>query len=157
MINEDIKINLFEENEFITTGRIDSSYNYDKSSETTLDEENENLEIKNFKNLKLIKFISNYLLELIEENIKNKRVEFINDSFNGKNIYDIPIYDYINRIISLSEIEENTIICSLIYINKINEFSNLIFIFFILIKYNEDFIYSKVDYLKINKIEIDFI
>jgi hypothetical protein len=29
MINEDIKINLFEENEFITTGRIDSSYNYD--------------------------------------------------------------------------------------------------------------------------------
>ena len=174
MINEDIKINLFEENEFITTGRIDSSYNYDKSSETTLDEENENLEIKNFKNLKLIKFISNYLLELIEENIKNKRVKFINDSFNGKNIYDIPIYDYINRIISLSEIEENTIICSLIYMNKINEIKpiskfNVHKLFFssvlTSIKYNEDFIFSNIDYAKfgyltlkeINKMEFDFI
>ncbi len=70
-------------------------------------------EIKNYENLKLNNFISNYLLELIEENIKNKRIKFINDSFNGKNIYDIPIYDYINRIISLSQIEENTLICSL--------------------------------------------
>jgi hypothetical protein len=30
-INEDITINLFEENEFIINGRIDSSYNYNKS------------------------------------------------------------------------------------------------------------------------------
>ena len=30
-INEDITINLFEENEFIINGRIDSSYNYNTS------------------------------------------------------------------------------------------------------------------------------
>ncbi len=33
-INQDIKINLLEENEFIINRRTDSSYNYEKSTET---------------------------------------------------------------------------------------------------------------------------
>ncbi len=152
---------------------LDNSNISEKSTETENEEENiENLNKPKY--CKLSEKINETIEKMIDNNKKNKRRKIIKDSFTGKTLPKILLKEYINRIIIYTEIEKNTLISSLIYIDKIDkkkpitEF-NVHRIFFtailISIKYNEDDIlkndyYSKiagVSLNEINKMEFDFI
>ena len=152
---------------------LDNSNISEKSTETENEEENiENLNKPKY--CKLSEKINKTIEKMIENNKKNKRRKIIKDSFTGKTLPKILLKEYINRIIIYTEIEKNTLISSLIYIDKIDkkkpitEF-NIHRIFFtailISIKYNEDDILKNDYYAKIagvnlneiNKMEFDFI
>ena len=157
---------------------LNSSLLSEKSISTNdgnITEDEESLiELAKVKNLKLSSLISKVLEKIINNNKINKRYKLKRDIFTGKSLPKITLIDYINRIITYSDSEINTIICSLIYIDRINKIKainefNIHRIFFtavlVSIKYNEDIIfnndyYSKVAGVKlneINKMELEFI
>ena len=157
---------------------LNSSLLSEKSISTNdgnITEDEESLiELAKAKNVKLSSLISKVLEKIINNNKINKRYKLRRDIFTGKSLPKIPLIDYINRIITYSDSEMNTLICSLIYIDRINKIKainefNIHRIFFtavlISIKYNEDIIfnndyYSKVAGVKlneINKMELEFI
>ena len=157
---------------------LNSSFLSEKSISTNdgnITEDEESLiELAKVKNLKLSSLISKVLEKIINNNKINKRYKLRRDIFTGKSLPKITLIDYINRIITYSDSEINTLICSLIYIDRINKIKainefNIHRIFFtavlISIKYNEDIIfnndyYSKVAGVKlneINKMELEFI
>ena len=157
---------------------LNSSLLSEKSISTNdgnITEDEESLiELAKVKNVKLSSLISKVLEKIINNNKINKRYKLRRDIFTGKSLPKITLIDYINRIITYSDSEINTIICSLIYIDRINKIKainefNIHRIFFtavlISIKYNEDIIfnndyYSKVAGVKlneINKMELEFI
>ncbi len=140
-----------------------------------IESEEEEISInKQNRNCKLSNKITSIIEKLIDNNKKNKRRKISKDIFTGKTIPKINLNDYINRIIAYTEIEKNTLICSLIYLDEIDkkkpitEF-NIHRIFFsavlISIKYNEDDIFKNDYYAKIsgvtlneiNKMESNFI
>ena len=157
---------------------LNSSFLSEKSISTNdgnITEDEESLiELAKVKNVKLSSLISKVLEKIINNNKINKRYKLRRDIFTGKSLPKITLIDYINRIITYSDSEINTLICSLIYIDRINKIKainefNIHRIFFtavlISIKYNEDIIfnndyYSKVAGVKlneINKMELEFI
>ena len=157
---------------------LNSSLLSEKSISTNdgnITEDEESLiELAKVKNVKLSSLISKVLEKIINNNKINKRYKLRRDIFTGKSLPKITLIDYINRIITYSDSEMNTLICSLIYIDRINKIKainefNIHRIFFtavlISIKYNEDIIfnndyYSKVAGVKlneINKMELEFI
>ena len=157
---------------------LNSSLLSEKSISTNdgnITEDEESLiELAKVKNVKLSSLISKVLEKIINNNKINKRYKLTRDIFTGKSLPKITLIDYINRIITYSDSEMNTLICSLIYIDRINKIKainefNIHRIFFtavlISIKYNEDIIfnndyYSKVAGVKlneINKMELEFI
>ena len=157
---------------------LNSSLLSEKSISTNdgnITEDEESLiELAKVKNVKLSSLISKVLEKIINNNKINKRYKLKRDIFTGKSLPKITLIDYINRIITYSDSEINTLICSLIYIDRINKIKainefNIHRIFFtavlISIKYNEDIIfnndyYSKVAGVKlneINKMELEFI
>ena len=80
------------------------------------------IEEENELKIQIAKSIISVLTELIEINQKNINQMNLNlddDIFNSKSIPNISIYDYIIRIIEYSDVEENTLILSLIYIDII--------------------------------------
>ena len=102
------------------------------------------------------KYLPNYL-KIIHSQKNNK--------FSTSNIPKISINDYLNRIETYSEIEKNTLIIALIYIDKFCQMSNIILTPFNVhrilfcailtsIKYNEDQIYEFKYYAKIAGISI---
>ena len=136
--------------------------------------EEEEISIRKNRNCKLAKSISEILDKLTLRPIKNFKKRILKDSFTGKRFPNITIYDYINRIITYTEIEENTLICSLIYIDKLEQKKQVtkfnvhrIFFSAILssIKYNEDEYFNNEYYAKVagvtinelNKMEYDFL
>ena len=157
---------------------LNSSLLSEKSISTNdgnITEDEESLiELAKVKNVKLSSLISKVLEKIINNNKINKRYKLRRDIFTGKSLPKITLIDYINRIITYSDSEINTLICSLIYIDRINKIKainefNIHRIFFtavlISIKYNEDIIfnndyYSQVAGVKlneINKMELEFI
>ena len=157
---------------------LNSSLLSEKSISTNdgnITEDEESLiELAKVKNVKLSSLISKVLEKIINNNKINKRYKLKRDIFTGKSLPKITLIDYINRIITYSDSEINTLICSLIYIDRINKIKainefNIHRIFFtavlVAIKYNEDIIfnndyYSKVAGVKlneINKMELEFI
>ena len=157
---------------------LNSSFLSEKSISTNdgnITEDEESLiELAKVKNLKLSSLISKVLEKIINNNKINKRYKLRRDIFTGKSLPKITLIDYINRIITYSDSEINTLICSLIYIDRINKIKainefNIHRIFFtavlVAIKYNEDIIfnndyYSQVAGVKlneINKMELEFI
>ena len=157
---------------------LNSSLLSEKSISTNdgnITEDEESLiELAKVKNVKLSSLISKVLEKIINNNKINKRYKLRRDIFTGKSLPKITLIDYINRIITYSDSEINTLICSLIYIDRINKIKainefNIHRIFFtavlVAIKYNEDIIfnndyYSKVAGVKlneINKMELEFI
>ena len=133
----------FEENLNNSKKEFDSSFESEISS--LIIEDNNIFNIVNSINL--------VLTELVEINNKNENNLNSNENniFNSKSIPNISILDYLNRIIEFSNIEENTLIAGLIYINKIEKIIkitkyNIHKILFscilIAIKYFEDEIYS---------------
>ena len=157
---------------------LNSSLLSEKSISTNdgnITEDEESLiELAKVKNVKLSSLISKVLEKIINNNKINKRYKLRRDIFTGKSLPKITLIDYINRIITYSDSEINTLICSLIYIDRINKIKainefNIHRIFFtavlISIKYNEDDIFKNDYYAKIagvnlneiNKMEFDFI
>ena len=113
----------------------------------------------------LIEKINSILISLIEENknLKNYKEKIILQKkliFESQEIPPISIKDYLYRIQSFSEVEDNTLIISLIYIDKICDNASIIlteynvhkilFVSILLaIKYNEDTFYDNKYYSKI--------
>ena len=113
----------------------------------------------------LIENISAILESLIEENKNLQNYHELiskqkNLIFNSPDIPSISIQDYLYRVHSFSEVEDNTLILALIYIDKICDISSIILseyniykILFtsivIAIKYNEDLYYDNKYYARI--------
>ena len=135
---------------------MDSSTNDYESSERNSHKSNDLLIIDN---------ISDILLSLIEENknLYNYEEEISKQKksiFFSTEIPSISIKDYLYRIHKYTEVEYNTLILALIYIDKICEKASIILSEFnihlilftsiiIAIKYNEDLYYDNKYYAKI--------
>lgn len=106
--------------------------------------------------------ISNILTMVLEENknFKNYREILIKQNkliFTAKSVPKISIFDYLVRILKYTFIERNTLIISLIYIDRLCELSKITLTYYnihrilvgailIAIKYNEDSIYNNKYY-----------
>jgi len=108
----------------------------------------------------LLKEIATTLNSIIQESNKNKNHHKDNSLFSRQQVPKISIFDYLLRIQKYSDIEDSTIIISLIYIDRICKKKGIILskynihrlIFtaiLIAIKYNEDIIYDNLYYSKI--------
>ena len=83
----------------------------------------EDLIEKNHKKDSIILLINNIILQLIKQNESKKNYNSIiknqkNNIFSYKKIPNLSVLDYLIRIQKYSKIEENTLICSLIYIDR---------------------------------------
>ena len=150
--------------------------------DSEINEETEDMnEEKNINNLELIKVISDILSAIIKENEKLPNIKQIilkqkKMCFSEKTIPNILIYDYLKRIQEYTFIERNTLILSLIYIDRLctlgqitlthyNVHRILFGAILISIKYNEDTFYGNNYYAEIagvklnelNSIEYNFI
>ena len=150
--------------------------------DSEINDETEDMNIeKNINNLELIKVISDILSAIIEENEKLPNIKQIilkqkKMFFSEKTIPNILIYDYLKRIQEYTFIERNTLILSLIYIDRLctlgqvtlthyNVHRILFGAILISIKYNEDTFYGNNYYAEIagvklselNSIEYNFI
>ena len=152
------------------------SFNSEEDSNNSMDEEinqTEESEIEKIEltNLYLIKAISSSLTIILEENQnlnnyqeklrKQKRLLFTSSS-----IPNISIYDYLIRIQRYSIMEKNTLILSLIFIDRLCEYNNIILTYnnvhrilfvsiVIAIKYNEDKFYDNKYYAQIGGISLN--
>jgi hypothetical protein len=135
--------------------------------------------LKNYKNT--IAAISKILLEIIEDNISDRE---INDSiakqkdspFNAKKKPVVEVKIYLERIVRYTNLEESTLVLSLIYIDQLcskNDFIltplNIHRVLFVsilcAIKYNEDDFYANTYYAKVagisgielNNLEYEFL
>ena len=114
------------------------------------------------------------LIEKNQKNINNNNLNLDDDIFNSKSIPNISTYDYMLRIVEYSNLEENTLILSLIYIDKIarikkitkyNIYKYLITSVLIALKYNEDEIYNNnyysqiggINYEELMQLELNFL
>ena len=119
--------------------------------------------------LKLISSISQKLEKIIEN---NNYYEYNNDehnplinAFNSKEFIDIPIYEFLTRIIMYFNCQDSSLIISLIYldklimkninINKYNIYQLLFTCLLISVKYNEDNIYKNNYYSEIIGITLE--
>ena len=151
-----IKMDFNTINQKIIDNEFNSSFEFEESiiSIEDLKEEEEKIS----ERLKQIsKSISIILKKIIEINSK-KNDNLTNDIFNTISIPEISIYDYIIRIISYSNCDENILISSLVYFDKIGKikkitYSNVYKILFtsilLSLKYNEDEIYNNEYYSQI--------
>jgi hypothetical protein len=151
-----IKMDFNTINQKLIDNEFNSSFEFEESiiSIEDLKEEEENIS----ERLKQIsKSISIILKKIIEINSK-KNDNLTNDIFNTISIPEISIYDYIIRIISYSNCDENILISSLVYFDKIGKikkitYSNVYKILFtsilLSLKYNEDEIYNNEYYSQI--------
>ena len=142
-------------NEKIIDNEFNSSFEYETSIKSVSDTEEEEEISEKLKQMS--KSISIILTEIIETNSK-KKDNNTTDIFDTINIPDISIYDYIIRIISYSNCDENILISSLVYFDKIGKikkitYSNVYKILFtsilLSLKYNEDEIYNNEYYSQI--------
>ena len=146
------------EYEEIENNEENTSFNSEDSN-TNAEEFNVDIENEKIKEReKMIKSISYILSEITNLSKTNTNYNTINDIFNPKKMPNISISDYINRIIEYTNIEENTLICALIYIDSISKIKkitiyNIYKILFsavlISIKFNEDEIYPNNFYAQI--------
>ena len=134
----------------------------DPTNENDKDEEDEE---KNFTNINLIKAISITLETILENNQRRSNYQDIlkkqsKSVFNSKKIPNISIEDYLKRIQTYSNLEENTLVVSLIFIDRLCKLSNLTLTYYnihkilftavlISIKYNEDIFYDNKYYADI--------
>ena len=128
-------------------------------SEISTEDNNTQIQKEKFDNI--INNMTVILNQLISQNKNSLNLKKIirnqkESIFSAKEPPQISILDYLNRIKYYSQIENNTLICSLIYIDKLCTLSEIVLtelnihrILFTAIllstKYNEDLIY-KMDY-----------
>ena len=143
-------------NEKIIDNEFNSSFEYETPTKSVNDSQEDEIEIS--ERLKqMSKSISIILSEIIETNSKKKDNKTY-DIFDTINIPDISIYDYIIRIISYLNCDENILISSLVYFDQIGKikkitYSNVYKILFtsilLSLKYHEDEIYNNGYYSEI--------
>ena len=158
-----------EENSYETNGE-EAEYKNKKHEEQEDKKEHAEQEEKPLMNLDLIKSISTTLTMIIEENknLKNYK-EIIHKQkkmiFSANTVPNISIYDYLIRIQTYSNIEKNTLILSLIYIDRLCEIGHLTLTYYnihriifvsilIAIKYNEDCFYDNKYYSEIAGVKL---
>ena len=165
--------NLFNTNSLSKKVNIDDEFNSSFESgisiEYLIEEEQE---IISEEKKKISKSISTILNELIELS-KTQKFQEQKDIFDTNVIPNMTLYEYINRIISYSDCEENTLISALIYIDRIAKKKSITYLnvyklvftsILISIKYNEDEIYKNdfysqiagVSLCELNQMEYEF-
>ena len=160
------------------------SFTFSKESAEQSDEDTETSNIdseQSFDNdFSVIQHISSVLNDFITKNETEndeKNSSFYDDSiFVCKNIPDISIENYLNRVQKYTKLEDSTLIIALIYTDRVlgnkniklskhNIFKILLTAILIAIKYNEDEIYDNYYFAKIfgvkitelNKLESEFL
>ena len=156
---------------------MDKNDSFDSEKYSYSDNDSENVETKartsnidkedeiEFKNIDLIKSISKVLETIIEDNkLLFNYTEVIKKQskniFSSRIIPKISIKDYLTRIHTYTHIEKNTLILSLIYIDRLCKISKLTLTYYnihrilftsilISIKYNEDTFYDNKYYSEI--------
>ena len=142
------------------------SYDTDREE----DEANHSQEEIKVQNLDLLKSISAALTLIVEENknLKNYKEIIYKQSkmiFSAKSIPKISIYDYLMRIQTYSRIDKNSLIISLIYIDRICEIGHITLTYYnihrilftsviIAIKYNEDNFFDNKFYSEIAGVKL---
>ena len=131
-------------------------------------------EIKKIENLQINESLLNKINKILEivleenktlKNYNEKLLSQKNMSFTSYNKPSLSIKDYLYRIQSYTEAEDNTLIISLIYIDRLSEISSIVltpynvhrilFVSILLaIKYNEDICFGFDFYAKIAGIPI---
>ena len=167
--------NLLYDSSFSKKIKIDDEFNSSFESGISienLNEEEEEEEIISEEKKQISKSISTILNELIEIS-KKQNNENEKDIFDTNSIPNITLYEYIIRIISYSNCEENTLISALIYIDwiaqkkkitNLNVYKLVFTSILISLKYNEDQIYQNdyysqiagVSICELNKMEYEF-
>ena len=143
------------------------SFDSDIGDETDARSQNEESKIKNSE---LIQSISDILSKILEENKKLPNIKEIISKqnkmcFSYNSIPKISIKDYLERIQEYTCLEQNTLILSLIYIDRLCEIGKIILTYYnihkilfgailIAIKYNEDNFYDNKYYAKIAGVKI---
>jgi hypothetical protein len=138
------------------------SSDFELGSET---EEKSQKEEQVLKNKELIKAISKTLTLILDENMKMSNYDEIvkkqsKNKFSTNKEPKISVYDYLVRIQTYSHIEKNTLIISLIYIDKLCHKNNIFLTYYnvhrilfsaiiMAIKYNEDAFYDNKYYSEI--------
>ena len=128
-------------------------------------EEKSQKEEQVLKNKELIKAISKTLTLILDENMKMSNYDEIvkkqsKNKFSTNKEPKISVYDYLVRIQTYSHIEKNTLIISLIYIDKLCHKNNIFLTYYnvhrilfsaiiMAIKYNEDAFYDNKYYSEI--------
>ncbi len=129
---------------------FESEISEDENKEDEIDVSNNIVKISNS--------ISEILNELVMNNSLKKDNKQKKDIFDTNQLININLFDYIIRIISYSNCEENTLISALIYIDriakvkkitKLNVYKLLFTSILISLKYNEDEIYGNDYYSQI--------
>ena len=121
-------------------------------------------------NLELLRSISSTLSTILEDNNKKPNLNEINlrqskMCFNAKCIPSISIYDYLKRIQTYTLIEKNTLILSLIYIDRLCKLGKVTLTYYnihriifaailISVKYNEDNFFDNKYYSEIAGIKL---
>ena len=158
-----------EGNSYETKGE-EAEYENKKHEEQEEKEEHAEQEEKPLTNLDLIKSISTTLTMILEENKNLKHYkEIIHKQkkmiFSSTTVPNISIYDYLIRIQTYSNIEKNTLIISLIYIDRLCELGHLTLTYYnihriifssilMAIKYNEDCFYDNKYYSEIAGVKL---
>ena len=138
------------------------SFDFELGSET---EEKSQKEEQVLKNKELIKAISKTLTLILDENMKLYNYDEIvkkqiKNKFSTNKEPKVSVYDYLVRIQTYSHIEKNTLIISLIYIDKLCHKNNIFLTYYnahrilftaiiMAIKYNEDAFYDNKYYSEI--------
>ena len=141
--------------------KSDSSFDSEASSDSDkIIVNNKKEEDNKINNIEIIKSISDTLSTILEKNkkIKNYKEILINQNtmcFSSYSIPNITIYEYLIRIQKYTLIEKNTLILSLIYIDRICQLNKILFAsILIAIKYNEDEFYENKFYAEIAGIKV---
>jgi hypothetical protein len=123
-----------------------------------------------YKSKKVMKAVSNILLEIVNENKNNKTSKDNLEkqkklSFHSKNPASVTVSAYLERILKYTHIEESTLVIALIFIDRICELNDLVLTEFNIhrvlftaiiaaIKYNEDDYYSNSYYSKVGGVTV---
>ena len=166
MSNEKVLNNQIKKNYEKLEEEINESFNSEKSTtsiEITYEELKEEIINKEENKLeKIIESISSILEKLIKKNNHNsseKNLKNYLNYFQSEEKPEISIFHYLNRIVKYTNCEENTLILSLIYLDKVclkkinlsiyNIHRFLFASLLIAIKFNEDKIYKNDYYSQI--------
>ena len=163
------KKNLFE-NEELSSPSFCEIEGHETKEQTYRNDKEEESELNKLHNIELIKAISRTLETVLEENkncpdykeiIKNQKKMV----FSSDKIPCISLEDYLIRIQTYSNLEKNTLIISLILIDRLSKLSNLVLTYYnihrilftsvlLSIKYNEDTCYDNKFYAEIAGIKL---
>jgi hypothetical protein len=138
--------------------------------QTHRNEKEEEFELNKLPNTDLIKAISQTLETILEENKKNPNYKEIVKNqkkmpFSSESIPGISIEDYLIRIQTYANMEKNTLIVSLIFIDRLCKIADLTLTYYnihrilftsvlLSVKYNEDNFYDNKFYSEIAGVKL---